>query len=59
MTEEKAIVAEGRECGDDTPPVFASVRDESYCRGCMTSQSRTASPQYVEFLKRHKEVKDG
>lgn len=46
--------------GDDTPPLFASVRDQPYSRGCMTSQARTMCPQYIEFLKRHtKEVRDG
>lgn len=45
--------------GDDTPPVFASVRDDNYSRGSLTSQPRTASPAYVAFLQRHKEVRDG
>lgn len=45
--------------GDDTPPLFASVRDQPYCRGCLTSESRTASLDYQRFLQRHKEYRDG
>lgn len=44
-----------RSYGDDTPPLFSSVRDQPYTNGCITSQARTMSPQYIEFLKRHKE----
>jgi hypothetical protein len=43
--------------GDDTPPLVARVPDPPPSHwGKMTSQSRTTSPQYMEFLKKHKEV---
>jgi hypothetical protein len=37
---------------NDTTPLFAYVRDKPYVRGCMTSQSRTASAEYQAFLER-------
>lgn len=56
----QAVPTETRRYGDDTPPLFSSVRDQPYSRGCMTSQARTMSPQYIAFLKKHsKEVRDG
>lgn len=59
-SDDKAVPTEERRFGDDTPPLFSSVRDQPYSRGCLTSQARTTSPQYIEFLKRHhKEVRDG
>jgi hypothetical protein len=45
--------------GDDSPPLFASVRDTPYCRGCLTSEARTASLEYQRFLNRHKEDRNG
>lgn len=37
---------------NDTTPLMALVRDAPYSRGCVTSQGRTASVEYQEFLKR-------
>lgn len=45
--------------GDDTTPLVALVPDQPTHWGKLTSAPRTASPQYLEFLKRHKEVRDG
>ena len=52
---DKALATEQRRYGDDTPPLFSSVRDQPYCNGCLTSQARTMSPQYLAFLARHRE----
>lgn len=41
--------------GDDTTPIMALVRDQPYGRGGITSESRTASPAYMAFLKRARE----
>jgi hypothetical protein len=42
--------------GNDTPPLMASVPEPPPSHwGVTTSQARTMSPQYIEFLKRHKE----
>lgn len=46
--------------GDDTPPLMALVPEPPPSHwGKLTSQSRTNSPQYMAFLKKHKEVRDG
>lgn len=46
--------------GDDTPPLMARVPEPPPSHwGKITSQSRTLSPAYVEFLKRSKEARDG
>lgn len=43
--------------GDDSPPLMAKVPEQPPSHwGKVTSQSRTLSPAYVEFLKR-KEAK--
>lgn len=45
--------------GDDTPPLMSLVPEPPPSHwGTMTSQSRTLSPQYIRFLKQHKEVRD-
>lgn len=41
--------------GNDTTPLFSTVRDPHYSRGGLTSQPRTMSPAYIKFLERHKE----
>lgn len=45
--------------GNDSPPLFASVRDQPYSRGSLTSQARTTSPAYIQFLQRLKEDRSG
>jgi hypothetical protein len=46
--------------GDDSPPLMNSVREPAPSHwGKITSESRTLSPQYVAFLQRNKEVRDG
>lgn len=47
--------------GDDTTPLMALVPEPPPSHwGKITSTPRTASPQYVAFLNRHKEVqRDG
>lgn len=45
--------------GNDTPPLFSYVRDKPYSNGMLTSQARTMSPAYIEFLKRNKERLNG
>lgn len=57
--ESEPIEPDGRRYGDDTPPLFSSVRDQPYSNGCITSQARTMSPQYVEFLKRNRDAAKG
>jgi len=47
-----------RGAADDTTPIMALVRDQPYVRGGITSQSRTASQAYVEFLKRAREQRN-
>lgn len=43
--------------GDDTPPLMSRVPEPPPSHwGKLTSQSRTLSPQYMEFLKRSKEA---
>lgn len=49
----------GRRGGDDSPPIFNGVQDQPYRRGTLTSDGRTASEQYMRFLQKHKEVRDG
>lgn len=44
-----------RSYGDDSPPLFWVVHDKPYANGCITSQARTMSPQYLEFLQRNRE----
>ena len=47
-------------CGDDTPPLMSRVPEPPPSHwGKLTSQSRTLSPQYMAFLKKHKEVQGG
>lgn len=42
--------------GNDTPPLMARVPEPPPSHwGVTTSEARTTSPQYIEFLKRHKE----
>lgn len=44
--------------GNDTPPLMSSVPEPPPSHwGKTTSEARTASPQYIEFLKRHRESK--
>jgi hypothetical protein len=44
----------------DTPPLMAKVPEPPPSHwGKLTSQSRTLSPQYMAFLQKHKEVRDG
>lgn len=50
------MVSEVERYGDDTPPLFSQVRDQPYSNGCITSQARTMSAQYIEFLKRNREA---
>lgn len=46
--------------GDDTPPVMASVPEPPPSHwGKITSQGRTMSAQYLKFLGKHTEVRDG
>lgn len=45
--------------GDDSTPLVSLVRDQPSHLGIVTSQSRTLSPQYLEFLERSKEAVDG
>lgn len=46
--------------GDDSTPLISLVREDPPSHwGSLTSQSRTLSPQYLAFLNRHKEVRDG
>jgi hypothetical protein len=52
-------VIDDRSGPNDTPPLFSSVRDQPYSRGSLTSTPRTASPAYIAFLQRNKEVRDG
>jgi len=42
--------------GNDTPPLMSSVPEPPPSHwGKTTSQARTTSPQYLDFLKRHRE----
>lgn len=44
-----------RRYGNDTPPLMASVPEPPPSHwGTITSQARTTSPQYLEFLRRHR-----
>jgi hypothetical protein len=43
--------------GDDSPPLMNLVHDKPYCRGTLTSQGRTASRQYQEFLERNRNAR--
>lgn len=46
--------------GCDSTPLMAYVPDPPPSHwGKLTSTPRTASPQYIAFLKKHKEVQDG
>lgn len=46
--------------GNDSAPLMASVPEPPPSHwGKLTSAARTLSPQYLAFLKRHKEVRDG
>lgn len=50
----------GRSYGNDTTPLMAYVPEAPPSHwGKLTSAPRTASPQYLAFLKKHKEVRDG
>lgn len=40
--------------GNDTTPLISMVRDKQYSRGMLTSQGRTASRAYQEFLERNR-----
>jgi hypothetical protein len=43
-------------CGDDTPSISANIPDPPPSHwGTMTSSPRTASPQYLDFLRRNTE----
>jgi len=44
-----------QKAGDDTTPLVALVRDQPYGRGGITSESRTASQAYLDFVQRAKE----
>lgn len=47
-------------CSNDTPPLMDLVPEPPPSHwGKVTSQARTASPQYIAFLKKHKEVQSG
>lgn len=49
-----------RAYGDDTTPLMALVPEAPPSHwGKITSAPRTASPQYLAFLAKHKEVQDG
>jgi hypothetical protein len=39
---------------NDTTPLMALVQDKPYCRGTLTSQGRTASREYQQFLERNR-----
>ena len=41
--------------GDDTTPIMALVRDQPYGRGGITSEGRTTSQAYLDFVKRARE----
>jgi hypothetical protein len=42
--------------GNDAPPLMSSVPEPPPSHwGVTTSQARTTSPQYLDFLKRHRE----
>jgi hypothetical protein len=43
--------------GDDSPPLMNLVHDKPYSRGSLTSQGRTASRQYQEFLERNRNAR--
>lgn len=46
--------------GNDTTPLMAFVPEAPPSHwGKLTSTARTLSPQYLAFLNRHKEVRDG
>ena len=40
--------------GNDSTPLMTFVRDQSYCRGTLTSEGRTASREYQAFLERNR-----
>ena len=45
--------------GNDTPPLMASVPEPPPSHwGKSTSQARTLSPQYLQFLSKHRESKE-
>jgi hypothetical protein len=41
--------------GNDSTPLMNIVRDPAYCRGTLTSESRTASREYMAFLERNRD----
>jgi hypothetical protein len=43
---------------NDTTPLVAMVPDEPYCKGMITSNARTASQQYLDFLERARRDRD-
>ena len=46
--------------GNDSTPLVSLVPDPPPSHwGKLTSTARTLSPQYLAFLQRHKEVRDG
>lgn len=47
-------------CGNDSTPLMAYVPEPPPAHwGKLTSTPRTASPAYIAFLKKHREVQDG
>lgn len=54
VTEEEAVdpIELPSKAGDDTTPIMALVRDQPYARGGITSESRTSSQAYVDFVNR-------
>jgi hypothetical protein len=40
--------------GNDSTPLMAFVRDQPYSRGKLTSEGRTASRAYQDFLERNR-----
>jgi hypothetical protein len=40
--------------GNDSTPLVALVRDQTYSRGKLTSEGRTASREYQAFLERNR-----
>lgn len=55
---DKLNLASKLRVGDDTTPVFATVRDKRIGWGFMTSKPRSESKQYQEFLNRARKDKN-
>jgi hypothetical protein len=49
----------GIRAANDTTPLVSLVRDDQYSRGKVTSQGRTASLAYQQFLERNRARRDG